>query len=120
MLDSSLERGIRARGVDAERTDSLSDIVDRDGEFRVLGFEQGMQRAEHWAGDVPVKIVRLQVGGVGVGPGVCESPAAIASRSCLAMPILMSMRISLSSISSRVSVTGCAVLSKPLYYDPNL
>ena len=51
----------------SQGADALGDLVHRQGEFRVLRFEHEMQRIEHRAGDVPVKVVGLEIERVTVG-----------------------------------------------------
>ncbi|MNE57050.1 hypothetical protein D3C80_1519960 [compost metagenome] len=58
---------VAAGGREAEGADAFGDLVDRQCQFGVLPFEHQVQGVEHRAGDVPVKIVGLQVQGVSVG-----------------------------------------------------
>ena len=48
---------VAARRVDAQRTNALGDRVDSQREFVVLTFEHQVQRIEHRARDIPMKVV---------------------------------------------------------------
>src|SRR5260363_205869 len=49
------------------RTDAFGDDINRNGELSVLGLKHRMQRIELRAGHVPVKVMRFQIQGIGIG-----------------------------------------------------
>jgi len=61
------EFAVGSGGWQAEGANPLGDGIDGDRHLGVVGLEHHVQGLEHGAGDVPVKVVGLQIERVGVG-----------------------------------------------------